>query len=1068
MRINNPVTGIERQLRDDIIIVSKTNTKGVITHVNAGFIEASGFGESELIGQPQNIVRHPDMPPAAFKDLWDTIKAGRPWTGIVKNRCKNGDHYWVEANVTPLRENGVVTGYMSVRRKASREQIAQAEALYRGINEGTASLHPKGALACVRRVAKRVTLKARLLASMGLLVLLMLLTGATGLKQLFDVQDSMKAEYEDHVFPVERLKVVADMYAVNIVDTAHKTRDGALSWEQGLRNVEAARQAIEENWRNYTGIHLLDQQKKRVAETAPLLDAADAAVARLTEIMQRRDAQALAEFAARELYPAIDPVSGKMSELLDLQLKVAEKEVEATAAENRVEMLWDLGGLTTGGALLAALVAFLLLRSILNPIERAYRCFMQMAEGRLDLRVEIDRQDEIAKILEAAKSMQIKLGYDMAETRRIAEEAVRVRNALDGASTNMMIADADGTIVYVNRAVQEMLRRNQEGLRKELPDFDAESLVGANFDKFHKNPAHQRGLLGRLTGTHKARIRVGGLTFDLTANPVVNGAGERLGTAVEWADVTEQVRAEEQVQQLIAAASAGELGARLEAAHFEGFMQRLAGGVNQMLDAIVAPLQQVKAAMARLAEGDLSQRVDGDFKGEFAALRDAVNTSVDNLRDMVGQIRSAATGLNTSASEIAQGNADLSSRTEEQASSLQETASSMEELTGTVRQNADNARQANQLAAGARDQAERGGAVVSSAIAAMEDINRASKKIADIIGVIDDIAFQTNLLALNAAVEAARAGEQGRGFAVVASEVRNLAQRSAGAAREIKTLIKDSVEKVEEGSRLVNESGSTLETIVASVKKVSDIIAEIAAASEEQSAGIGQVSKAIAQMDQAVQQNAALVEQAAAASESMDEQSKGLLRLVAFFNGAGEGAQPAGTDGVAVERRGANRPWSSGTAGARPPAGARAEIDFSAARTKHLSWKTRLRRFLDGKEGLSEAQAVSHRECDLGKWLYSRGMAEYGEFAAMKQLEKDHAAMHGLVQEVVKLKNAGEIERAEAKFREVEPLSAKIVSQLNEVEQSLRNRPAQAAGVGGGSPKRAASGGGHDHEWEEF
>jgi methyl-accepting chemotaxis protein len=239
----------------------------------------------------------------------------------------------------------------------------------------------------------------------------------------------------------------------------------------------------------------------------------------------------------------------------------------------------------------------------------------------------------------------------------------------------------------------------------------------------------------------------------------------------------------------------------------------------------------------------------------------------------------------------------------------------MEELTGTVRQNADNARQANQLAAGARELAERGGSVVSTAITAMGEINKASKKIADIIGVIDEIAFQTNLLALNAAVEAARAGEQGRGFAVVAAEVRNLAQRSAGAAKEIKSLIKDSVEKVEEGSRLVNDSGGTLQEIVGSVKRVSDIIAEIAAASEEQSTGIDQVNKAVTSMDQAVQQNAALVEEAAAASESMDEQARTLTDLMTFFRVEDGGARAAPVAArrqapVAERRTSPSRPWA--------------------------------------------------------------------------------------------------------------------------------------------------------------
>ncbi|MEO6185110.1 MAG: methyl-accepting chemotaxis protein, partial [Steroidobacteraceae bacterium] len=236
----------------------------------------------------------------------------------------------------------------------------------------------------------------------------------------------------------------------------------------------------------------------------------------------------------------------------------------------------------------------------------------------------------------------------------------------------------------------------------------------------------------------------------------------------------------------------------------------------------------------------------------------------------------AAAEISKGADEISQGNTNLSQRTEEQASSLEETASSMEEMTSTVKQNADNAGQANQLAVAARDQAERGGVVVAKAVRAMAEINESSKKIADIISVIDEIAFQTNLLALNAAVEAARAGEQGRGFAVVATEVRNLSGRSATAAKEIKALIQDSVRKVDEGSDLVTQSGNTLEQIVASVKKVTDIVAEIAAASREQSAGIEQVNKAVTQLDELTQQNAALVEQASAASQSMAEQARGL------------------------------------------------------------------------------------------------------------------------------------------------------------------------------------------------
>ncbi|MCP5199185.1 MAG: PAS domain S-box protein [Gammaproteobacteria bacterium] len=333
-------------------------------------------------------------------------------------------------------------------------------------------------------------------------------------------------------------------------------------------------------------------------------------------------------------------------------------------------------------------------------------------------------------------------------------------------------------------------------------------------------------------------------------------------------------------------------------------------------------LNRCGQVMQAMAEGDLSQNMDGQYSGEFAELQGAVNGTIDQLRDMVEKIRNSALSINSAASEVSKGNTELSARTEEQASSLEETAASMEEMTSTVQQNADNSRQADQLASSARDQAAQGGEVVGRAVAAMSEINESSKKIADIIGVIDEIAFQTNLLALNAAVEAARAGEQGRGFAVVASEVRNLAQRSASAAKEIKALINDSVQKVTEGSKLVDESGATLAEIVNSVKKVSDIIGEIAVASEEQSSGISQVNQAVTQMDQMTQQNAALVEEAAAASESMDEESRSLLELMQFFN-TGEGmtlsAAPANSR-PAVERRSADRPWSEQNQASKPAA----------------------------------------------------------------------------------------------------------------------------------------------------
>jgi methyl-accepting chemotaxis protein len=399
------------------------------------------------------------------------------------------------------------------------------------------------------------------------------------------------------------------------------------------------------------------------------------------------------------------------------------------------------------------------------------------------------------------------------------------------------------------------------------------------------------------------RVAKGGREVWIQAsyNPILNLNGTPYKVVKYATDVTEQVRAEQALQAavaetgaIVAAAQVNDLSRRISVEDKRGQIAELCTGINGMLDAMAVHLAAADALKAAVAEtqtivsaaqaNDLSQRIDLAGKtGEIAVLCGGVNAMLDTMSSVVASITESCGALSTAAREIAMGNTDLSQRTEEQASSLEETSASLEELTATVRQNADNAQQANKLAASASDIATRGGAVVGEVVETMDAITQASRKISDIIGVIDEIAFQTNILALNAAVEAARAGDQGRGFAVVASEVRNLAQRSANAAKEIKALISDSVSKVDSGSKLVSAAGQTMGEIVGSVRRVTDIMAEISAASQEQSAGIEQVNTAVSQMDKITQQNAALVEEAAAAAKSMEEQTDAMTQMVSEF-----------------------------------------------------------------------------------------------------------------------------------------------------------------------------------------
>ncbi|MXV07567.1 MULTISPECIES: methyl-accepting chemotaxis protein [unclassified Xanthomonas] len=687
---------------------------------------------------------------------------------------------------------------------------------------------------------KNLSLSARLALSFAVIVLITVIIGSISLSSLSSLNTA--ADMNDHTYKV---MATGDMMGIDALNVETGARGYMLSGEkQHLQPFITGQANFDKNFAEAKQLTADNpRQQARLEKLHASFDDLVSVEKQVTALREESTdpAQIASVFREARDRKAMQAIRGLLADFRNEESGLLAKRSETlntVRAQNKWAVL--LGNLLV---ILAAIgMAIVIRRQLLKRLGTAIDVADAIARGKLDNTIDLRSKDEAGVLLTSMDKMQSQLQAVLAAQAEMAQR---------------------------HDAGQISFRMNESAFPGDYGRMvrDSNALAGSHIAVKLR--------LAQIMG----RYAIGDLSEDMDRLP-----GEKAVLTETMDKVKLNLTAmNSEIKHLAGAAAAGDFSVRGDTERFQYDFRLMVESLNQLMATSDGNLQALSSLLQSIAAGDLTARMHGQFQGVFATMRDDANATAEQLAAIVSRIQTAAVSINGAASEIAAGNDDLSRRTEQQAASLEETAASMEELTSTVKQNAEHARQANQLAAGAASVASQGGDVVGQVVQTMSGIQASSKKIGDIISVIDGIAFQTNILALNAAVEAARAGEQGRGFAVVASEVRTLAQRSANAAKEIKGLIDDSVSRVAQGSALVDQAGKTMHEIVASVQRVTDIMGEIAAASQEQSAGIEQVNQTVTQMDETTQQNAALVEEATAAARSMEDQAGQLSQAVAVF-----------------------------------------------------------------------------------------------------------------------------------------------------------------------------------------
>ena len=831
MKINQPVTQNEVHFSEDDIIVSTTDTRGVIMSASPAFCRISGYTEEEMIGQNHNMVRHPDMPPEAFEWLWRTVKSGKTWNARVKNRAKNGDFYWVDATVLPIQVNGQITGYRSLRVKPSRAQVDEAGKLYADINAKRIKNPFLQSKISIFLSSLKLWQKFSLLIVLAFMMCGLptwLLTQRVISELDFSAKEVQGIDYSREILKL--LQLIQQHRDFSALALAGDTKN--------IAKLESKRNEIETQMR---ALEAIDKRYSNLGASEFLLTIRK----ELDKIPSRLKPGATADSLLQSSV-LTDKIFAFNRKLFDLSNLALDSDIDAyyliTVANSQ------LTDIAERISLLASISSGALERKAVSPAE--IQELQTLLSGLSAAQALVEENIDKVQIDPAIRTDIKKISANLADISQLTTaqllKSVKPeflsRDYLDSALTE--INHVYSVSENINTAVQNLLL-DRIARVKASRLTNLISMLGMLILFLLASTWIVRGVLRPVTAMNLALSKLG--RGEMPSNDGQD-YGQELNQLKEGLNLAVCA-----VRSLIADASMlaheaaeGKLDARADVAKHQGDYQKIVAGFNTTLDNIIGPLNEVRKLLVGMEQGDMSRQIKGRYHGQLEELVRAANNSISRLADTIGEVINAAEELTNASEQISATSQSLSQSASEQAAGVDETSASIEQMAASINQNAENAKVTEGMADKAAKEALDGGEAVKQTVTAM-------KQIAGKIGIIDDIAYQTNMLALNAAIEAARAGDYGKGFAVVAAEVRKLAERSQIAAQEIGQLAESSVKTAESAGNLINQ-------IVPSISKTSDLVQEIAAASQEQSAGANQVNTAMNQMSQITQQNASASE----------------------------------------------------------------------------------------------------------------------------------------------------------------------------------------------------------------